>query len=71
MGYAEIRITAICPTGVGNPVSPGSTYCETAYSPPPSACSAYLNNVIVIDSIQCFPCGGPDMPEAYKSILVQ
>ena len=72
VGYAVIHITAICSTGGGGGSITGwGPSCSTAYSAPPAACSGHSNNVIVIDSVQCYPCGDPNLPLGYKPILVK
>lgn len=65
--YAKIRIKAICGTG--------GFGCKGNYTAsnmgPPNVCNGVPNNSIVIDQIQCVPCGDPGQPQGYKSVLVQ
>lgn len=73
IGYAYVHITAICsPGGGGGSVtSVGGPSCTTAYSAPAAACSGHSSLVIVIDSVQCYPCGDPNTPPGYKAVLVK
>jgi len=73
VGYVVIHITAICsPGGGGGSVtSVGGPSCTTAYSAPAAACSGHSNLVIVIDSVQCYPCGDPNTPRGHKAVLVK
>ncbi len=73
VGYAVIHIKAICETGggAGSVTSIGGPSCNTAYSAPTHACDGHNSPRIVIDSVQCFPCGDPGTPQGYRAILVK
>jgi Flp pilus assembly protein TadG len=72
VGYAVVRIKAICsPGGGAGSITGYGPSCTAAYSAPPAACSGVTNNAIVIDSVQCYPCGDPTTPPGYKSVLVK
>ncbi len=65
IGYAQIRIIAICAQGGG-----GGSICR-GYSAPAGACAGYPNNVIVIDRVTCASCAASGGMSGWKSVLVQ
>jgi len=63
IGYAQIRIIAICTGGVGSP-------CR-AYSAPAGSCALYPSGVIVIDQVTCVTNATAGDILGWKSVLVK
>ena len=61
--YAYVRIKAVCGSGVGNPCG--------GYSAPPTACSGYGSNVIVVDRIACIDCADASSTPGLHTGLVR
>lgn len=73
--YAKVNISAICATGAASGcwgASPNLTNaCNNGTLPAKNCCRNFSNNVIVVDRVQCVPCGDQSIVSGTQPIIVK